>query len=203
MEVLLKSDANAVTLAKQLDINISAVRSHLDVLEIAGLLSSRHEHAKRGRPKRLYSLTPLAHKLFPQRTGQIMSTLLRALTTSLDVKTIDSLISQISQNLWQLIIPKKPTGNLKERIRIVVDALDLFGFYASFESTEKGHIILILNDVFEEALTGIPEELGEKLYREFWQHLSDILGFVQIQRSKPSVPTDHELRILVTEGREK
>ncbi|MFX1577229.1 MAG: helix-turn-helix transcriptional regulator, partial [Promethearchaeota archaeon] len=92
LECLLVQDANAVFLAEQLGINISAIRGHLDVLEIAGLVSSRHEQAKRGRPKRLYSLTLLAHSLFPNQTAQLFSALIHAIIRSLNVKTSNSLI---------------------------------------------------------------------------------------------------------------
>ncbi|MFX1565881.1 MAG: ArsR family transcriptional regulator, partial [Promethearchaeota archaeon] len=42
LESLLRTDANAVTLAENLGINISAIRGHLDVLELAGLITSTY-----------------------------------------------------------------------------------------------------------------------------------------------------------------
>ncbi|MFX1343455.1 MAG: ArsR family transcriptional regulator, partial [Promethearchaeota archaeon] len=83
LEALLVADANAVTLARQLEIHISAIRNHLDVLEAAGLVSSRHEHATRGRPKRTYFLSDTAHTLFPQQSARVFSLLLQAVATSL------------------------------------------------------------------------------------------------------------------------
>jgi predicted ArsR family transcriptional regulator len=202
LEHLLASDANAVTLADQLEINISAVRSHLDVLEIAGLVSSRLEHARRGRPKRIYFLTPEAKSLFPQQTGPVITALIQAISRSLDVKTTNSLIRQLVDNLWKQILPEKPSGSLTHRIDIVVKGLNDFGFYSSLETTEKQYTIVIRNDVFREALEGFPAELANRFQQEFWNRLSRILGRVPVLQKKSLVPGDHSIRIVIEERRE-
>ncbi len=202
LEALLVADANAVMLARQLGIHISAIRNHLDVLEAAGLVSSRHEHAKRGRPKRTYFLTDSARTLFPQQSAHIFSLLLQAVATSLGVKTSTSLIRQLVTSLWEQILPEKPSGTLTDQLRRVARALDAFGFYASLELLEGQFVIVLRNDVFTEAFSEAPQDLADQFYQEFWNHLSRILERVQIQRREVTEQGEHGYRLYVVERRE-
>ncbi len=202
LEFLLVTDANAVSLARQLGINISAVRSHLDVLEVAGLISSRHEHAERGRPKRTYFLTDSARTLFPQQSARVFSLLLQAAARSLGVKTSTSLIRQLVTSLLEQILTEKPSGILKDRLRRVVRALDAFGFYASLEQIEGQFVIVIRNDVFGEAFSEVPKDLTDQFYQEFWNHLARILERVQIHLREVTEPGEHGYRLYVVERRE-
>ncbi len=202
LESLLVSDANAVTLARQLGVHISAVRSHLDVLEAAGLVSSRHEHAKRGRPKRIYFLTAYSRTLFPQQSARVFSLLLQIVARSLGVKTSTSLLRQLVTSLWEQILPEKPSGTLVERLRRVVRALDVFGFYAALEHIEGQFVIVIRNDVFGEAFSQVPQDLVDQFHQEFWNQLARILERVQIQRREVTEPGEHGYRLYVVERRE-
>jgi predicted ArsR family transcriptional regulator len=202
LECLLVQDANAVFLAEQLGINISAIRGHLDVLEIAGLVSSRHEQAKRGRPKRIYSLTPLAYSLFPTQTTQVFSAFIQAIIRSLNVKTTNSLIRQMITSLWHQILPEKPSGILSDQLSAVVQALDTFGFYASLESTDDQFVILIHNDVFRPALQALHESQANYFRQEFWKHLKRMVEGIEVQIAKGEDPGQHGLRVFVEERKE-
>ncbi len=202
MEHLLKTDANAVTLAAQLAINISAVRNHLDVLELAGLITSRHEHAKRGRPKRIYYLTESGRALFPQQTDRLFALLIEIVNRSFDLKTTKSLIRQIVIDLWQQILAEKPRETLGDRLGTVVEALDAFGFYASLEEREGRFELIIHNDVFRQALSDVPIELAESFQLEFWEHLSSTIGPAKISAFDATTFGDHGYRVLVEGGKE-
>ncbi len=202
LEYLLTTETNAVTIADQLNINISAIRGHLDVLEIAGLVSSRHEHATRGRPKRIYFLTPLAHNLFPNQTNQVFSAMVEAIVRSFDVKTTASLIRQVATRLWEIILPDKPTGSLQDRLTTIVQALDNFGFYASLETDESQYALVIQNDVFRSALTALPDAEAIRFQREFWNRLNRIVGGIQIRIILKTDLGQRGFRVVVEERRE-
>jgi len=201
LEHLLEADANAVSLAENLNINISAIRGHLDVLELAGLISSSYEHAKRGRPKRIYSLTPLAYSLFPTQTTHIISTLIDVILRSFDEKTANSLIRQVVIELWGQILPKKPSGDLSDRLRGAVEALDRYGFYASLEPIDDQYGIVIRNDVFQPALSAIPAQQASLFRREFWKHLTRLIDGIRVHITEGSEPWSQGLRILIEERR--
>ena len=202
LEYLLKTDANAVTLAEQLNINISAIRGHLDVLEIAGLVSSHHVHANRGRPKRIYFLTLLAYSLFPTQTNQFLTALVDVIIRSFDKKTTNTLIRQVITQLWQIILPDKPSGSLQDRLTTIVQALDNFGFYAALESSEDQYVIVIRNDVFQTTLTALPNDQATRFQQEFWNRLKRIVGDVHIRIAKFPDSELHGFRVFVEERRE-
>ncbi|MFX1319812.1 MAG: helix-turn-helix transcriptional regulator [Promethearchaeota archaeon] len=201
LEQLLKADANAVSLADDLDINISAIRGHLDILELAGLISSSYEHAKRGRPKRIYSLTPLAYSLFPTQTTQIISALIDVILRSFDERTTSSLIRQVIVTLWQQILPEKLSGNLIDRLREVVEALDRYGFYASLSLIDNQYAIVIRNDVFRPTLSTIPAQQASLFQGEFWKYLTRFVSGIRVHIKEVSEPGSHGLCILIEESR--
>jgi len=202
LECLLKSDTNAVTLAEKLRINISAVRGHLDVLEIAGLVSSSYEQAKRGRPKRIYTLTQLAYRLFPDQTSQIFAALVQAANQSFDVKTTNSLIRQVSAILWQYILPNKPSGTFHEQLNTVVMALDNFGFYASLDLNNNQYTIIIRNDVFRLGLSVIPKGQASQFQQEFWKQLTRKIERILVRAIESLEPVGRGYRVLIEERRE-
>ena len=198
LEQLLSADANAVTLASNLGINISAIRGHLDVLELAGLVSSRREPAARGRPKRAYTLTPFALTLFPQQSTQLISSLFQSMERSLDAKTVNTLIRQTVQTLWQQILPKKPRGNLRGRLLEIVEALNVVGSYASLEQKPESFTIVIRNFIFHEVLNEVPPSLGSRFTIEFLRQLARTLGSIQARWIDTPALGDHYRRIRIT-----
>ena len=202
LEHLLSSDANAVTLANQLGINISAIRSHLDVLEVAGLVSSRREPATRGRPKRLYTLTTFALTLFPQKSAHLISAIFQAMERSLDTKTINTLIRHSVQTLWQQILPEKPSGSLRDRLADVTQALTLAGSYASLEEDQDSFTIVIRNFIFREAFSNVSPAISSRLSLEFLRELQRMLGPVRAEWTDTPAVGDHLRRIRVTPRKE-
>jgi predicted ArsR family transcriptional regulator len=71
--------ANVPTLAKLRGVNATAVRQQLSALHREGLVESRVERRKVGRPTHLYALTRKAEALFPQAYGPFALALLRQL----------------------------------------------------------------------------------------------------------------------------
>jgi predicted ArsR family transcriptional regulator len=199
---LLRTDANAVTLAENLGINISAIRGHLDVLELAELISSTYQHATRGRPKRLYTLTPLAYTLFPSQTIPFLEALFQVLSRSLDEKTTNTLIRQVVIRLWQKILSDEPTGSLQDRLDRIVDALDQFGFYASLDQIGQKQAIVIHNNVFHSASAVLPKAQATRFHRDFWNRLSQILKGAHVQFDTADAH-QHAFRVFIEERREK
>lgn len=70
----------AAQLAKGLNVSYEAVRKELAEMERAGLVSSRLEKSKRGRPSRKWQFTVFGEHLFPKDYDSILGSLLRILT---------------------------------------------------------------------------------------------------------------------------
>lgn len=71
--------SNVPTLARLRGVNATAVRQQLAALQREGLVQSRIERRKVGRPTHLYALTPKAEALFPQAYGPLALAILRQL----------------------------------------------------------------------------------------------------------------------------
>jgi predicted ArsR family transcriptional regulator len=75
-----RGESGAEELAADLGMTLPGVRQHLGALADEQLVTSREEPrgaGERGRPKRLYSLTPRAEPLFPKAYDELANELLR------------------------------------------------------------------------------------------------------------------------------
>ncbi len=148
MENLLGKDANAVELARSLGINESAVRRHLDALEREGLIYSRFERRERGRPKKMFSLTGVGERMFPRKSGELISLLIEAITLRYGEEEVASLTSMVAKELAERLVLKEIRGNLENRLEQLVKLLDDYGFYASLSKSGENYIIEYRNCVF-------------------------------------------------------
>lgn len=201
LEHLLSSDENAVSLADKVGINISAVRNHLAVLELNGLVSSRLMRATRGRPKRLYSLTPFARSLFPRRFDRLLLNTLLVLQDHLDDRKLVAAIQAIAKRLWNEIGPSPISGSLQRRLDLIVKALDDFGFYAALIKQRQVYVIEIRNCIFQDLRNGDAGELVKRLCLEFRKLINQALSDAEVEWFEPIELTDHVHRAFVKERR--
>jgi len=76
-------EAQAETVATRLGITVQAVRQRLDRLLVEGLVSHADQVRGRGRPRRMWSLTPRALSLFPDAHAQLTVDLIRTIRAEL------------------------------------------------------------------------------------------------------------------------
>ena len=76
-------EAQAETVATRLGITVQAVRQRLDRLRAEGLVSHADQVRGRGRPRRMWSLTPGALSLFPDAHAQLTVDLIRTIRAEL------------------------------------------------------------------------------------------------------------------------
>jgi predicted ArsR family transcriptional regulator len=171
-------------------------------LEVAGLVSSRREPAARGRPKRIYTLTPFALTLFPQKSAHLISGVFQAMERSLDTKTINTLIRHTVQTLWQQILPEKPSGSLRDRLADVTQALTNTGGYASLEEEQGSFTIVVRNFIYREAFSTVSPRMSSRLSLEFLRELQRMLGPVRAEWIDIPAVGDHLRRIRITPRKE-
>lgn len=90
---------NTPRLAKLRGVNLNAVRQQLAMLQREGLVESRVEKRRVGRPTRLFALTEKAEALFPQAYGPLALTLLRQLRDVDGERKIDQLFDRRTRSL--------------------------------------------------------------------------------------------------------
>jgi predicted ArsR family transcriptional regulator len=170
---LLGKDANAIELARELGINESAVRRHLDALEREGLVSSRFERSERGRPKKMFSLTADGRGMFPRKSGALLSLVIQTITRRYGEEEVSSLMSVVAKDFAEKLVTKEIRGDLENRLKQLVQLLDDYGFFVTLSKRGDKYVIEYRNCVFEDVIPqlgkhicSIDEEVTRKVAGE-------------------------------------
>ena len=125
-------------LAEMLEISSSAVRQHLGALEAAGMVASRREHGRPGRPANRYRATERAEALFTADDGALSVELLGHLEAE-----APGLVARVFDRRRRQLVDdarSRVDGLVTDRrIGIVADLLDAQGCLAETDRVEAGH----------------------------------------------------------------
>lgn len=135
--------ATVAELARELGMAPVSVRHHLDILVGEDLveLSGVRRRDGAGRPSQVYTLTPNALVLFPQRNAQLASSVLTELKAVLPKEEVAHILLRVAERT--VAEAPKATANqtLAERLDQVTDFLTQKGYSARWENCD-GHIEL-------------------------------------------------------------
>src|SRR5580700_5780471 len=92
-------EAQAETLASRLEITVQAVRQRLDRLLHENMVEYSDQPRGRGRPRRMWSLTPRAMSLFPDTHAQLTVDLIGAIRSELGEKAFERLLLRRSGDI--------------------------------------------------------------------------------------------------------
>jgi len=92
-------EAQAQTVATRLGITVQAVRQRLDRQLAEGLVSYVDRVRGRGRPRRMWSLTPRALSLFPDAHAQLTVDLIRTIRAELGESTFAGLLQRRAEEM--------------------------------------------------------------------------------------------------------
>ena len=137
-----QGSTTALRLAEALAITSTAVRRHLDALEIEGLITSRAARTpvvpERGRPAKVFSITDLGRSYFHQAYGDLAT---QAITQLIEIKGAAALpelaeahFQPIAKSYYQIksIQPDLPNGE------VLVEALAGSGYAAEINKLRTG-----------------------------------------------------------------
>ena len=127
---------NVPRLAEMLDINPTAVRQQLSVLQREGLVGMRVERRKIGRPTHVYSLTDKAQALFPQAYGPIALTILRQIRNIDGEAKLEKLFRQRTKDLLALYRARLNGMNADEKIQELAKIREQEGYMARADGKE-------------------------------------------------------------------
>ncbi len=178
--------ATAAELAARLGLTEAAVRQHLDALEQNGLVTGRDRPASgRGRPPVVWSLTPVAGELFPDRHDNITVELIDAtraalgedgLTRVIEARTAAQLAS------YREDVPGPDEAPLRRRLDALARRRTAEGYMAEVSRERDGWLLVEHHCpvcVAAESCTGLcraeldlfRETLGPDVEVERTQHL--------------------------------
>jgi len=155
LETLRASDTpqDATQLASHVALHANTVRSHLRILEDAGLVTSRPEGRTRpGRPRLVYSASPEGVSR-EERAGyrllaEILASYLASSGQGADIQAAKA------GNAWgRYLVGRRPpyaASTADDDVQAVVMLLDQFGFDPTLHADDRGHTVLMQHCPFGE-----------------------------------------------------
>jgi len=141
IEALAVSPRSARDLARNLGIQESAVRGHLDRLEDRGLVSPSFHREGVGRPKKRYVLTSQGQDLFPRRYEFLLDSVMEELLAQEGEGYTSALFAEAARRMARQIAAEIPSeGTREERIVALAAALNKLGFRAQVQTLPDGEI---------------------------------------------------------------
>jgi predicted ArsR family transcriptional regulator len=150
LEQLQAGPGTAQVLAEHLDVQVSAIRGHLDGLEQQGLVQARFRRAGVGRPRKVYEITDAGQEVFPRRYHLLLARLLERLAEKEGRAYAARILAEVAQELAEeMKLPSQ--GTVEERALGLARALNTMGFEAALERTDQGLVLVRRNCIFLEA----------------------------------------------------
>jgi predicted ArsR family transcriptional regulator len=129
LKSLIESNKTAQEIALLLKLNKNGVRRHLEDLVKIGLVEYRFVKIKKGRPRKVYSLTFAGRDILSAKYHLILNTIIEILSKNYDEKTINEFI----QKIVEAIIVRSNVG--------IKEFLDELGFYVNIEEYDDKIIV--------------------------------------------------------------
>lgn len=129
-------------LAARLGVTAMAIRKHLAALEREGLLAATIERRPVGRPVHIYTLTPRAREVFPQRYQDLTTDLLDDLRALDGEEKVDLLFRRRADRAYATLAPRLAGRSLPEQLTALTAFLDEEGYLAEWEEDANGDYLL-------------------------------------------------------------
>lgn len=118
-----KAGLTVEALSQQLEISRNAVRQHLAVLELEGLVTKGVTHPTGGRPEQLYVLTPKGHELFPRKYSWFSELLIESLREEMSPEQLRQRFAEMGKRVGAHFpgIAGGPADRIKQMTSVMRD----------------------------------------------------------------------------------
>jgi predicted ArsR family transcriptional regulator len=143
IRLLRRGEKTVDELAAELGVTDNAVRSHLTVLEDAGVVeqSSTRRTGTPGKPATVYRVAREAEPHLSAAYAPILEALLVALENRLETKQLDALFREVGRKLAEDVEAAPKSASLATRARLAASLLGELGAEIDVESTDGGFVI--------------------------------------------------------------
>ena len=194
---LLDKDLTALDLVEILEINESAVRRHLEILEQEELVESYFEKAEKGRPKKYFRLTEEGKAIFPKEIDIVLDHLVDHIIDNYGKEELQKVGDGLSEKLSERFPEVSEDDNLETRVRKIVQGFNDLGFFCEYQKEGKDYFIKYKNCVFGE----LPKKRSNWLCQVHRKLLKDKLEDVEISQDRSMFKGDKFCRQIVGEDR--
>lgn len=172
-----RGEASADELAEALGITPSAVRQHLAALRSAGLVASRQERGRPGRPTDLYHSTDLGEALFAGSSGDLSVELLGHIEEE-DPELVTRIFERRRRRRVEQARDQLAGKSLDEKVAVLAKILDGEGYLADFDKLADGSYRMTLHSC---AIWGVATRYGQACTTEL-DFLQELLSEAEIER---------------------
>ncbi len=172
-----QGEASADELAEALRITPSAVRQHLAALKSAGLVASRQERGRPGRPADLYHSTDLGEALFNRSSGDLSVELLGHIEEE-DPELVPRIFERRRRRRVEQARDQMAGKSLDEQVAVLAKILDGEGYLADFDKLADGSYRMTLHSC---AIWAVASRYGQACATEL-EFLRDVLPETEIER---------------------
>lgn len=172
LKLLLGRDTTVIQLKDILDINESAIRKHLEILERMGLVEHEFKKVKRGRPKKIFSITEEGRDIFPKRTDVLLFAFIKAVRENYGEDALDKILDNVFDELKEQFAEVKEEKDFEGAMKELTDLLEDFGFYVDVKKKDDHYAITYRNCVFKDAA----KELGNRFCKMHRKLIENALG---------------------------
>jgi len=145
---LLDKDLTALDLVEILEINESAVRRHLDILEQEELVESYFEKAEKGRPKKYHRLTEEGKDMFPTEVDMILDHLVGYILENYGEEELENIGEGLSEKLSERFPKISEDDDLENRVKKIVKGFNDLGFFCEYRKGGEDYFIKYKNCIF-------------------------------------------------------
>lgn len=141
-----RGPAETMGLATALDISRQAVLQHLERLVASGLVTHTDERRGVGRPRRVWSLTPVAQARFPDAHAQLTVEMLDALRAEFGDAGLERIIARREAATAQIYVEATvDMRSLEARVARLADLRTAEGYMADWSADPGGGFLLVEN----------------------------------------------------------
>lgn len=180
LTLLLDEDLSAVQLTEKMDLGESAIRNHLNNLEGEGYVDHYFKKFSRGRPKKMYTITPSGRNLFPRKYELFFTYLLREIEDRFEEETLQDILTDVANDLAGRLGEDLPEKNQKDRLRRLVDSFEEWGLCPTLTEKNGEYHIKYRNCAFFE----IVDEFAEYLCNMHRKIITDVMGDCEVEQEE-------------------
>lgn len=129
-------------ISKSLSLAPTSIRQHLAALERDQLVKSVTVRHGAGRPKILYSLTALAHNLFPKRYDFLLSMILDELERIDGPEKVDLIFDNIADRIYSLYSNVLESKSTEEKVETMTSLVRAWGSMAEYEKIDTQSYVI-------------------------------------------------------------
>jgi DeoR family transcriptional regulator, suf operon transcriptional repressor len=155
LQLLLESPKTAAEIGDKLQIQKSAVRTHLDSMQTEQVVRSYFKIEGFGRPKRIYELTESGHELFPRKYDMILLLILKKIEELNGQEQLKKIIESITDNIADDIKDKlqknNSSGSLEPSLKMLNSVSNEMGFVSSIIKDHNAYSLISRNCIIHKA----------------------------------------------------